>query len=67
MIGKVSTTAACAALALADAGELRNFPGVTAKYEPPNEPNLVLDATDQSIDQCADAVIALLRENGFIK
>lgn len=53
--------------ALADAGELRNFPGVTAKYEPPNEPNLVLDATDQSIDQCADAVIALLRENGFIK
>mgnify|MGYP001816631365 CR=1 FL=1 len=53
--------------ALADAGELRNFPGVTAKYEPPNQPDLVLDATDQSIDQCADAVIELLRENGFIK
>ncbi len=53
--------------ALADAGELRNFPGVTAKYEPPNQPDLVLDATDQSVDQCADDVITMLRENGFIK
>ncbi len=53
--------------AKADAGELRNFPGVTAKYEEPSQPALVLDAAKQSIDDCADAVIELLRSKGFIK
>jgi bifunctional enzyme CysN/CysC len=52
--------------AKADAGEYRNFPGVTAKYEAPAEPDLVLDAAEQNIDQCADAVIDLLRSKGFI-
>jgi bifunctional enzyme CysN/CysC len=51
----------------ADAGELRNFPGVTAKYEEPAKPDLVLNAVDQSVDQCADAVIELLRSKGMIK
>jgi bifunctional enzyme CysN/CysC len=51
----------------ADAGELRNFPGVTAKYEEPATPDLVLNAVDQSVDQCADAVIELLRSTGMIK
>lgn len=51
----------------ADAGELRNFPGVTADYEAPPNPDLVVNAADQSIDQCADAVIELLRSKGMIK
>lgn len=53
--------------AKADAGELRNFPGVTANYEHPSRPDLVLDASELSIDHCADEVIGLLREKGFIK
>jgi bifunctional enzyme CysN/CysC len=51
----------------ADEGELRNFPGVTASYEPPLNPDLVIDASQQSIEQCADAVIELLRAKQVIK
>jgi bifunctional enzyme CysN/CysC len=52
---------------LADEGELPNFPGVTAKYEAPPNPDLVLNAAEQSIDACADAVIELLRSKQIIK
>jgi bifunctional enzyme CysN/CysC len=53
--------------AKADAGELLNFPGVTADYEAPQTPDLVINAAEQTIDQCADAVIGLLREKKVIK
>ncbi|QDT12220.1 sulfate adenylyltransferase subunit CysN [Planctomycetes bacterium K23_9] len=53
--------------AKADAGELLNFPGVTADYEPPANPDLTINAAEKSIEQCADSVIELLRENGLIK
>ncbi len=53
--------------AKADAGELRNFPGVTAKYEAPTTPDLAIDASDKSIDACADAVIELLKSKGMIR
>ena len=52
---------------MADEGELPNFPGVTAKYEAPPNPDLVLDAAEQSIDACADSVIDLLRSKQIIK
>ncbi len=52
---------------LADEGELSNFPGVTAKYEAPPSPDLVINAAEQSIDACADAVIELLRSKQIIK
>lgn len=53
--------------AKADAGELRYFPGVTAEYEAPADPDLVLDASQKPIDQCADDVLELLRSKSFIK
>ncbi len=53
--------------AKADAAELLNFPGVTADYETPENPALVIDAAAQTVDQCADAVIRLLRERGIVK
>ncbi len=53
--------------AKADAGELPNFPGVTADYETPESPDLVVDASEKSVGECADAVIALLRDKGMIK
>ena len=52
--------------AKADAGELSNFPGVTADYEPPENPDLVVDASKQSIGQCCDAIIELLKSKGVI-
>ena len=51
----------------ADSGEYRSFPGVSAEYEDPQQPDLVLNAADTSIDACAEAVIELLKDRGFIK
>ncbi|TWT49080.1 Bifunctional enzyme CysN/CysC [Rubripirellula amarantea] len=53
--------------AQADAGELRNFPGVTADYEAPTNPDLVIDSSKSSVDQCAEAVIEMLRSKQVIR
>ncbi len=53
--------------AKADAGELKSFPGVTALYEPPSNPDLVINAETDSIDACAEKVIELLRTREFIR
>ena len=51
----------------ADTGEYGSFPGVSADYEIPVEPDLVVNAADSSVDQCADAIIELLREREMIR
>ncbi len=53
--------------AKADAGELPNFPGVTAPYEAPMDAVLVIDASKKTVDACADAVIEMLRSKGVFK
>lgn len=53
--------------AKADSGEYGSFPGVSADYESPASPDLVVNAADSSVDQCADAIIELLRERSLIK
>ncbi len=53
--------------AQADAGELKNFPGVTADYQTPSQADLVVDASTDSIDQCADKVIELLKIQEVIR
>jgi len=53
--------------AKADAGELSNFPGVTAPYEPPADPDLVIDASETSANDCAEQIIEMLRSKEFIR
>ena len=53
--------------AKADEGELSNFPGVTAKYDPPTSPDLVVDGSTQTVEECSELVIELLRTKGIIK
>ncbi|MEL7336925.1 MAG: adenylyl-sulfate kinase, partial [Planctomycetota bacterium] len=53
--------------AAADQGELSDFPGVTAPYEAPENADLVVDPSDTSAEECADAIIDLLRQRGFIR
>ena len=53
--------------AAAEAGKLPNFPGVSAIYEPPEEPDLVLDTGDLSVDECVSAVLELLKANKIIR
>lgn len=39
-------------------GELRNFTGIDDPYEVPDAPELTLDTTTLSVDQCVDRVLA---------
>jgi len=50
----------------ADAGELPNFPGVTAPFEPPQRPDLVLPTHEWPVDRCVDALVALLESRGLV-
>jgi bifunctional enzyme CysN/CysC len=52
--------------AQADAGEIANFPGVSAPYEPPASPDLVLPTHEWPVARCAEAVIALLESRGIV-
>ena len=48
----------------AESGELGDFPGVSAPYEAPSDADLVVDASTQSVEASADAVIALIETRG---
>ena len=48
--------------AKADAGEIANFPGVSAPYETPPSPDLLLNTAELPVDECVKRVIALLGE-----
>jgi len=52
--------------AQADAGEIANFPGVSAPYEPPANPDLVLPTHEWPVAKCVDAVIKLLQARGVV-
>ncbi len=47
-------------------GELANFTGIDSPYEPPEAPDLRLNTATTDAHACADAVLALLRERGFV-
>jgi sulfate adenylyltransferase/3'-phosphoadenosine 5'-phosphosulfate synthase len=48
------------------AGEIQNFTGVNDPYEEPENPELVLDTANESIDESAWRVIGLLEERGYV-
>ena len=51
--------------AAAERGEA-NVPGLSARFEEPAAPDLVLQTHMLGINACADRIVALLRERGFI-
>jgi bifunctional enzyme CysN/CysC len=48
--------------AMADSGEISDFPGVSSPYEEPTSPDLRLDTTSNSIDECIEKVFELLHK-----
>ena len=52
--------------AKADAGQLRNFTGVDAPYEPPLAPELHLPTLEQSAEALAEQVVADLQRRGIV-
>lgn len=52
--------------AKADAGQLRNFTGVDAPYEPPTNPELHLPTLEQSAETLAEQVVTELQQRKII-
>lgn len=44
----------------------REFTGVSAPYEEPLNPDLVLDTAKISFEECVKCLLALLRQRGII-
>jgi bifunctional enzyme CysN/CysC len=50
----------------AEQGEIANFTGVSAPYEEPENPELVVDSDQDDVDACVDQIIEVLEEKGII-
>jgi len=48
-------------------GEIKNFTGVDDPYEPPVDPELVLETLNNSAEDNASLIIDYLSERGFLK
>ena len=48
------------------AGEIKNFTGISDPYEPPVNPDLVLDSSTETVEQSLGKLIARLEEVGYI-
>ena len=51
----------------ADAGEIREFTGVSSPYEAPRHPELILDTESRTVDAVVDAAIELLIKNSILR
>ncbi|HEU0016110.1 MAG TPA: adenylyl-sulfate kinase [Longimicrobium sp.] len=47
-------------------GEIPEFTGISAPYEPPLEPELVVNTARHDLRTCTEQVIAYLEENGYL-
>lgn len=50
----------------ARAGIIKNYTGVSAPYEEPENPDLILDTEKKPLEECVDAVIDLLTKRGMV-
>ena len=48
--------------ARADAGELLDFPGVSAPYDVPVAPDLTLDTASLTVDECVERIVMVLAD-----
>jgi len=51
---------------LAEAGQIKAFPGVSAPYEPPESPDLMLATDKLAVNQSVEKIVDMLRQRGFI-
>jgi bifunctional enzyme CysN/CysC len=48
-------------------GEIEKFTGISDPYEEPQDPDLILETENSSIDNCVELIIKLLQERNIIK
>ncbi|MCU0222718.1 MAG: sulfate adenylyltransferase subunit CysN [Acidobacteria bacterium] len=53
--------------ARARTGEIRDFSGISAPYEPPPRPEIVVPTGREDLESCCATVLARLRELGFLR
>lgn len=51
----------------ARAGDIRDFTGISSPYEPPENPELVLNTGSKSLEECVEGILKTLLERGIIK
>ena len=51
---------------LADEGKIAQMPGVSAAFEEPTAPDLVLPTDQVGVDECVDQIVALMKSRGFL-
>jgi len=47
-------------------GEIKQFTGISAPYEPPKNPELIIETDRHSLEQCVHMVIKYLHENRYL-
>ena len=52
--------------AKARAGEIPEFTGISAPYEVPEKPELVLDTNERTVEQSVEQLIGHLKDNGYL-
>ncbi len=50
----------------ARAGEISNFTGIDSEYQPPSNPELVVDTSEHSVSECAEQILDYLLARGLI-
>jgi len=50
----------------ARSGEIKEFTGISAPYELPLEPEIVIQTHKAPVEECVDTIVAFLRERGFV-
>ncbi len=50
----------------ARAGEIAEFTGISAPFEPPEKPEIVLQSAESTVEECASQVLDYLRDAGVV-
>ena len=51
----------------ARAGIIKDFTGISAPYEEPAKPEIIIDTTKSSVDECVQKLLGYLIRNGYIE
>jgi adenylylsulfate kinase len=51
----------------ARSGEIKEFTGISAPYEDPENPEIVLETDKMSLEECIETILNYLRENEYMK
>jgi bifunctional enzyme CysN/CysC len=52
---------------LADEGKIAQMPGVTAAFEGPKNPDLLLHTDQLGVDECVSRIIAAMKARGYLR